>query len=125
MIKGKRILTNAHVVADQSLVMVRKHGDPNKYIAEVAHVAHDGDLVRACVAVRTPSPIAVLLLPHPARLNMRARARAYARTHSFYIGLPSFQLDQCSIGVGNVRCLLNRANDANHLSTWARASFTE
>ena len=26
--------------------MVRKHGDPNKYLAEVAHVAHDGDLVR-------------------------------------------------------------------------------
>jgi len=44
MIKGNRILTNAHVVADQSLVMVRKHGDPNKYLAEVAHVAHDGDL---------------------------------------------------------------------------------
>ena len=33
-------MTNAHVVADQSLVMVRKHGSAVKYIAEVEHVGH-------------------------------------------------------------------------------------
>lgn len=38
------IMTNAHVVADQSLVMVRKHGSAVKYIAEVEHVGHDCDL---------------------------------------------------------------------------------
>jgi len=43
-IAGKRIMTNAHVVADQSLVMVRKHGSAVKYIAEVEHVGHDCDL---------------------------------------------------------------------------------
>ena len=43
-IVGKRILTNAHVVADQKYVMVRKRGSPNKYHATVEHVGHDCDL---------------------------------------------------------------------------------
>jgi S1-C subfamily serine protease len=40
-IAGRQILTNAHVIADQTLVMVRKHGSPAKFLARVAHVAHD------------------------------------------------------------------------------------
>ena len=44
VMKPTGIMTNAHVVADQSLVMVRKHGSAVKYIAEVEHVGHDCDL---------------------------------------------------------------------------------
>ncbi|MBU0650598.1 S1C family serine protease, partial [bacterium] len=44
VIEGKRILTNAHVVADQTFIQVRKSGDANKYIAKVEMVAHECDL---------------------------------------------------------------------------------
>ena len=44
IITGKRILTNAHVVADHIFIHVRKHGSPTKYRAEVQAVGHDCDL---------------------------------------------------------------------------------
>ncbi|KAJ1442534.1 Peptidase S1C [Sesbania bispinosa] len=44
VIGGKKILTNAHVVADHSFVLVRKHGSPTKYRAEVKAVGHECDL---------------------------------------------------------------------------------
>lgn len=44
VLKGHRILTNAHVVADYTFVMVRKHGSPTKYRAEVKAVGHECDL---------------------------------------------------------------------------------
>jgi len=44
VISGKRILTNAHVVAYQKSVRVRKHGDAKKYTAHVLHVAHECDI---------------------------------------------------------------------------------
>lgn len=44
VIPGKKILTNAHVVADHSFVLVRKHGSPTKYRAEVKAVGHECDL---------------------------------------------------------------------------------
>jgi len=44
IISGKKILTNAHVVADQSFIQVSKVGDQRKYIAEVEAVSHECDL---------------------------------------------------------------------------------
>jgi S1-C subfamily serine protease len=44
VISGKRILTNAHVVANQKLVLVRRHGLPDKFIATVSAVGHECDL---------------------------------------------------------------------------------
>lgn len=44
VIPGKKILTNAHVVADQTFVLVRKHGSPTKYRARVKAVGHECDL---------------------------------------------------------------------------------
>ncbi|XP_068665914.1 protease Do-like 10, mitochondrial [Aristolochia californica] len=44
VIPGQRILTNAHVVADHTFVLVRKHGSPTKYRAEVQAVGHECDL---------------------------------------------------------------------------------
>uniref|UniRef100_A0A7C9DMH5 2-alkenal reductase (NAD(P)(+)) n=1 Tax=Opuntia streptacantha TaxID=393608 RepID=A0A7C9DMH5_OPUST len=44
VISGRRILTNAHVVADHTFVLVRKHGSPTKYKAEVQAVGHECDL---------------------------------------------------------------------------------
>lgn len=44
IIPGQKILTNAHVVADYSFVLVRKHGSSTKYRAEVKFVGHECDL---------------------------------------------------------------------------------
>ncbi|KAK4770723.1 hypothetical protein SAY87_031255 [Trapa incisa] len=44
LIHGKRILTNAHVVADHTFVLVRKHGCPVKYRADVLAIGHECDL---------------------------------------------------------------------------------
>jgi S1-C subfamily serine protease len=44
IISGKRILTNAHVVANETFIQVRKAGEAKKYTAEVEAVAHECDL---------------------------------------------------------------------------------
>ena len=44
VIKGKRILTNAHVVSDQAFLLVRRYGDPRRYTARVLSVSHAADL---------------------------------------------------------------------------------
>ena len=44
IISGKRILTNAHVLANQTFIQVRRAGEAKKYTAEVEVVAHECDL---------------------------------------------------------------------------------
>jgi S1-C subfamily serine protease len=44
IISGKRILTNAHVVANQTFIQVRRAGKAKKYTAKVQMVAHECDL---------------------------------------------------------------------------------
>jgi S1-C subfamily serine protease len=44
IIVGNRILTNAHVVANETFVEVKKYGDTKRYQAEVLEVSHDTDL---------------------------------------------------------------------------------
>jgi S1-C subfamily serine protease len=44
IIEGNKILTNAHVVADQTFIQVKKDGSPKKYTAKVIAVGHDCDL---------------------------------------------------------------------------------
>ncbi|MBU1693789.1 MAG: trypsin-like peptidase domain-containing protein [Verrucomicrobia bacterium] len=44
VIRGRRILTNAHVVEDQTFIQVRRNGDAKRYLARVVSVAHDADL---------------------------------------------------------------------------------
>ncbi len=44
VIRGKRIMTNAHVVSWAREVLVRRYQDPRPYQAKVAFIAHDGDL---------------------------------------------------------------------------------
>ncbi|KAF9592044.1 hypothetical protein IFM89_011794 [Coptis chinensis] len=45
---GRKVLTNAHVVAEHTFVLVRKHGSPTKYRA----VGHECDL--ALLVVQSP-----------------------------------------------------------------------
>ena len=44
LIDGNRIMTNAHVVAWTTQLIVRRYHDPNPYLAHVEFVAHDVDL---------------------------------------------------------------------------------
>eukprot|EP00879_Flechtneria_rotunda_P025705 GHRR01027342.1.p1 GENE.GHRR01027342.1~~GHRR01027342.1.p1 ORF type:complete len:465 (+),score=120.89 GHRR01027342.1:586-1980(+) len=44
VIRDRLILTNAHVVADQTYVTVKRHGSGTKYRADVVGVGHDVDL---------------------------------------------------------------------------------
>jgi S1-C subfamily serine protease len=44
VIKGKRIMTNAHVVNWARQIIVRRYQDPRPYLAEVEYVGHDCDL---------------------------------------------------------------------------------
>ena len=44
VIKGRRIMTNAHVVAWAKQILVRRYQDPRPYEARVAFVGHDCDL---------------------------------------------------------------------------------
>jgi len=53
IIKGNRIITNAHVVSNNIFIQVLKVGDTNKYIAKVEHVAHDCEI--AVLKVEDPT----------------------------------------------------------------------
>eukprot|EP00741_Cyanophora_paradoxa_P007220 tig00001094_g6985.t2 len=44
VISGRRIITNAHGIANQTSVLVRKHGSPEKVTARVLAVGHELDL---------------------------------------------------------------------------------
>ena len=44
IISENRILTNAHVVKDQTFIQVKKHGDPRKYTAKLVAIGNDCDL---------------------------------------------------------------------------------
>ncbi len=44
VIKGNRILTNAHVVSNARFLSLERENDPKRYIARVEHIAHDCDL---------------------------------------------------------------------------------
>ncbi|MFA6292716.1 MAG: trypsin-like peptidase domain-containing protein [Victivallales bacterium] len=44
VIGGEYILTNAHVVSNSTFIMVRKQGDPKKYVAKLAASGHQCDL---------------------------------------------------------------------------------
>jgi S1-C subfamily serine protease len=44
IIEGRRVLTNAHVVANSVFVQVRKSGDPGRYAAEVEFIGNDTEL---------------------------------------------------------------------------------
>ena len=44
IIEGNRILTNAHVVANQTFIEVQRYGERKRYIAKVLSVSHQADM---------------------------------------------------------------------------------
>lgn len=53
VIKGNRILTNAHVVADHTFIELQRDGKPDRYEARLIAVSHEADL--ALLAVKDKS----------------------------------------------------------------------
>src|SRR5882762_4537790 len=52
VINGNRIMTNAHVVANNRYITVERDGDPNKYPAQVQFIANDCDLALVTVPAK-------------------------------------------------------------------------
>src|SRR3990167_4594120 len=52
VLQGNKILTNAHVIADNTFIQLRKGSDPKKYSARVVAFGNDCDL--ALLAVDDP-----------------------------------------------------------------------
>jgi S1-C subfamily serine protease len=50
IIEGNRILTNAHVVANETFIEVQRYGERKRYIAEVLSVSHQADMALLEVA---------------------------------------------------------------------------
>ena len=44
IIAGKKILTNAHVVANHTFIQIRRYGEARRYKAGVLNISHDADL---------------------------------------------------------------------------------
>jgi S1-C subfamily serine protease len=53
VIEGNQILTNAHVVANQTFIEVRKQGFPRRYKARVFMISHEADLALLKVEDKT------------------------------------------------------------------------
>ena len=67
IISGNRILTNAHVVANETFIEVKKYGDTKRYQAKVLEVSHDTDLALLEVAdkdfFKETTPLTFGILP--------------------------------------------------------------
>ena len=53
IISGNRILTNAHVVADETFIEVKRYGQTQRYEAEVEFISHQADLALLKVKDKT------------------------------------------------------------------------
>ncbi|XP_026192960.1 uncharacterized protein LOC34622542 [Cyclospora cayetanensis] len=49
VVKGRMIMTNAHLVSDQIRVLVRRHGNPKRFLARILAVCHECDLALVTV----------------------------------------------------------------------------
>lgn len=81
IIEDRQILTNAHVVENQTFIQVRRQGDPNRYQARVLHVAHDVDL--ALITVDDPKLFSGV---QPLQLGKLPQLQQEVRVYGFPLG---------------------------------------
>ncbi len=81
IISGKRVLTNAHVVANQTFIQVKRAGHAKKYNARVEIVAHECDL--ALLRVDDPAFFAGV---KPLALGNLPRMRDKVAVYGFPVG---------------------------------------
>ena len=56
VIENNLILTNAHVVSNQTYIQVRLFGDPKKHLAYVVGISHEADLALLSLKDNTETP---------------------------------------------------------------------
>ncbi|MCK4422744.1 MAG: trypsin-like peptidase domain-containing protein, partial [Candidatus Omnitrophica bacterium] len=81
IITGKRILTNAHVVADHTFIQVKRAGQAKKYVAKAQIVAHECDL--AILKVEDDSFFDAVA---PLRIGDLAQVRDKVAVYGFPVG---------------------------------------
>lgn len=81
VVEGNLILTNAHVVSNETFIQVRREGDPKKYQAFVVAVSHDADL--ALISVETPAFFSGIT---PLRLGNLPMAREEVTVYGYPMG---------------------------------------
>jgi S1-C subfamily serine protease len=81
IISGNKVLTNAHVVANQTFIQVKRAGQAQKYNATVEIVAHECDL--ALLKVEDPSFFSGV---KPLKLGTLPRMRDKVAVYGFPIG---------------------------------------
>ena len=81
IIKGKRILTNAHVVSDETFIQVRRYGQSRRIPAKVVSVSHAADL--ALLTVNDPDFFEGV---QPPDLGVLPRAQQEVTVYGFPLG---------------------------------------
>ena len=81
VIKGKRIMTNAHVVSWAKQILVHRYQDPRPYLARVKFIAHDCDL--ALLEVEDESFFSGL---EPLKFGDLPKVRSTVVTHGYPAG---------------------------------------
>ena len=81
LIKGKRILTNAHVVSDETFIQVRRYGQSRRIPAKVVSVSHAADL--ALLTVDDPEFLEGV---QPIDLGTLPRAQQEVTVYGFPLG---------------------------------------
>ncbi len=81
IIEGRRILTNGHVVSNQTFVQVRKSGEPKRYRARVVSVSHAADL-----ALLTVDDDDFFEGVHPLKIGDLPRPRQDVLVYGFPLG---------------------------------------
>ncbi len=81
VVYGNMILTNAHVVTDETYLQVRKEGDPRKYQAFVVAISHEADL--ALITVEDESFFRGI---HPLELGELPEAREEVTVYGYPMG---------------------------------------
>lgn len=81
VISGRRILTNAHVVSDETFIQVRRYGESRRYRARVVSVSHDADL-----AVLTVDDPAFFKGVEPLELGTLPESQSEVLVYGFPLG---------------------------------------
>lgn len=81
LIHNQWILTNAHVVSNSRLILIKKISNPNPFIAQVVAIAHDSDL--AILKVDDPTFYQGMV---PLKLGKLPELQSAVRTYGYPIG---------------------------------------
>src|SRR5437867_4181183 len=110
VIKGRRIMTNAHVVSWAKEILVHRYQDPRPYLAHVRFIAHDCDL--ALLEVEDESFFSGL---EPLKFGDLPKVRSTVVTHGYPAGVEH---------ISYTRGVVSRIELQNYVHSGNRAFLT-